>query len=837
MYRILFFLVGILPFSAGAQDEKWLQTIGAEVDDNIGTIIEKGRAYYALHPELKSVPTFQGFQFDADYKKFRRMEYFWSKRVDENGNPIPLSKQEIAENIKIAKSSSEQRAAWECINQTEPGESVGYDGMGRATSVAFHPTNTNIFMVSGAIGGVWLTTDGGSTYSSIGDNLPNLAVSDIVFDPNNSQTIYAATGDAIWYGLPSSGVYKSTDLGQTWSLTDLTFNLSVNARIPKLLINPENGNTIFAATSDGLYRTLNAGTSWEIVKTGFHWDVAYKPGDTTTVYGLAREGADLEIFSSIDGGSSFTQMTNLGLGFSQYSPSFLGLTNANPNFIYYMNGVDGELHLSTNSGASFSLQQSSLPAQDAFTVSQADENNVYVGALNNYRSDDRGATFSQKSFWYDNGVDTPVHADSRRMVTNPSQPDIIYVCNDGGVYVYDEVNDDWNELSAGLVIMQYYSVAVSQTDPFLVMGGTQDNGTRIRTASPSWRSGNGGDGMECAIDNIDESVLYCTYVNGQLYRSNDGWVNDIYNDITPQFNGNPVDGDWVTPFVLDPSDNNTILAGYDDVYYSTDQGDSWQKISTNLFSGSNIQEVGVSPADSRYLYAIVGSRVKYTSDGGALWTQRNAPVPSSAGIESITFHPSDTNQWWISCGGYSSTSKVFYTSNNGQSFVNISTGLPNVPVNKIVYQNGGNGLLYAGTDLGMYYYNGVQWNAMNDQLPLTQVSDIELQYSSSKIRISTHGRGIWQTDFMDALPPVAGLNPTLEDQMKVYPNPSKGVFHVQQFDSRPMDWSVHDVYGRMIWSANSIINPVIDLQGFPKGVYILHHSNGSDQGAQRIVID
>ncbi len=834
MRRIILLVVGVLPFILSAQSGAWFESVGVISGDNLGTIIDKGRLYYEQHPELKSTPSFNGYQFDADYKKFRRMESFWSGRIDDNGNPMPISSNDFAESVRLAHMPGGQRAAWECINQTQPGTSQGYDGMGRTTSVAFHPTDPATFLVSAAVGGVWLTNDGGNTYTSIGDNLPNLAVSDVVFDPNDPQTIYAATGDAVWYGLPSNGIYKTTDLGQSWTLTDLTFNFSSDARIPKLLINPENGSTLFAATNKGLYRTFDGGTNWESIRTGVHWDAVYKPGDTTTLYILGVVSSNLEIFSSIDGGNSFVQLTTLGLNNSQYSPAYLGVTNANPNFIYYMNGESNKLYLSTDNGASFSLQQSGLEGRDAFCVSHGNENNVYLGALDNYASNDNGLSFTKKTNWYDDGIDTPVHADSRRMVAHPLEPNKVFVCNDGGVYVYDETVDSWTELSAGLIITQYYSVAVAQTDPFMVMGGTQDNGTRIRTNSPSWREGNGGDGMECAIDNTNENVLYCTYVNGELYRSNDGWTNDVYNNITPQVNGNNVQGDWVTPYVLDPSNNNNILAGYSDVFYSTDQGNSWDQISTNIFSGNDVQEVGISPADNSYLYAILGNKVKYTINGGTTWTQRI--VSGAVNLQSITFHPSDTNQFWVAGGGYTNNPRVLYTFDHGLTFTSISTGLPSVPVNKIVYQNGGNGLLYAGTDLGMYYYDGTQWNPMNDQLPLTQVLDIELQYSSSKIRIGTHGRGIWQTDFMDALP-VSVNEQSLDSRLTVFPNPSNGIFHVQQFDAQTMNWEVYDIFGRKIWSLNNVQNPVIDLKESPKGVYILRFNDGNKHGVKRLVID
>ncbi len=817
------------------QQTSWLKLAGVVEGDTYAEIIQKGNDYYDNHPEAKKNKSFYGYQYDSQYKKFKRFEDFWTRRLDESGNLASLSPEEMAENYRIARQQSDQRSAWVNINQTMPGTSTGYDGMGRATSIAFHPTDVNTFIISGAIGGLWYTTNGGNSYTPIADNLPTLTVSDVVFDPDDPNTIYAATGDAVWYGNGSMGVFKSTDLGQNWSATDLTYNLSADVRIPKLLINPENGQTLFAATGAGLNRTLDGGQSWDVVLSGFNWDIVYKPGDTTTLYAMRNSSGNLEVFKSTNGGSNFTQVSSIGEDFSSYSPSFLAISPADPDRIYYMNGESQTIHRSIDGGNTWTLRNNNLDAWDGFTVSQSSENTVYLGQLNNYRSNNGGTSFTKKSHWYNNGTHTPVHADTRRIVTNPLQNDKVYFCNDGGVYVYDETADSWDELSEGVVIMQYYSVAVAQTDPFMVMGGTQDNGTRIRTTSPTWRAGNGGDGMECAIDNTDEDILYCTYVNGELFRSNDAWNNDTYNEITPtDTNGDAIEGNWVTPFVLDPSNNANILGGYDEAYYSTDYGDSWTKISDGIVSG-NITEVGIHPADGNYLYLTKGNQIKYTSDMGANWTSRN--ILSIQEIQSITFHESDTNKWWVSCGGYNANHKVFYTENNGQSFTNITAGLPNCPINKIVYQNGGNGRLYVGTDLGVYTYDGNTWQAMNDQLPLTEVRDVEIQYSGQKIRIGTHGRGIWETDLLDPLLP-DGIDEELSDKIKVYPNPSSGQFNVQVYSpSKNMTWEVYDLSGRLVWAENGPNNPIIDLSKQSKGIYILRFSNGESFGTKRLILE
>lgn len=815
--------------------QTWQELSGVNDDDNFFDMQHKANAFFEANPGQMGTTTFSGHVFDSNYKRFKRWEYYWQYRVEDDGRFPQRNWQSIKDDISIARADHDgQRAAWVNINQTVPGTSTGYDGMGRTTSIAFHPTDPNTYIVSAAIGGLWLTTNHGNTYTSIGDDLPYLAVSDVAYDQQNTNTIYAATGDAIWYGLPSLGLLKSTDLGQTWSTTGLSYNLNDNIRIHKILVNPNDGQTIFACDNNGLQRSSDGGATWSTVNNGFHWDVVYRPGSTDTLYALAESSGDLEIFLSSDGGINFTQISNLNESNSSYNTSFLSVTPADPDVIYCLNGNQDVLFKSDDAGLTFTLENSSTPGDDGMVVSRSNANRVYVGALNNYRSDDSGSSFSQKSNWWDDGNYTPVHADTRRMLTNPLHPNRIYVCNDGGIYYYDELSDNWTEKSAGLIITQYYSVATSQTNVERVSGGSQDNGTRIRNNNGTWRNLNEGDGMEVAIDNVDQNLVYCTYVNGQLYRSYDAWVNDIYTEITPQDGGNTVSGNWVTPYVLDPSNNSVIVAGYDDVYRSTNEGNSWTKISNNV-AGGNLTDVAVSPLDQDYIYTSRSNVMYYTEDGGTNWNIR--PVTTSKSILSLAPSPYDKETICVSLSGYTSSQKVFLTTDNGLSWTNISTGLPNVPVNKIIYQNGGNGLMYAGTDLGFYFYDGSTWQAMNQGLPLTQVSDIALQYAAGKIRIGTHGRGIYETDMLD---PLVSVENDLDVNFKLYPNPSseKKVMIELYNMLGEGNFKIIDIQGK-VQSTGLVRNGAnaVSLENCSKGVYIVEIKIDNNILVKKLVLD
>jgi len=823
-----FIIVLLAALTSTIHAQNWMTESGVVEGDDFYTIQSKGHAYFEANPEKKAQQTFSGFQYDSQYKRFRRWEHYWKDRVMTDGSFPNLPWSEYQNNIKIARrQNGNQRAAWVNINQTQPGTITGYDGMGRTTSIAFHPTDSDTYIVSGAVGGIWLTTDDGINYTDIGFNLPYMAIGDVGYHSQNTSTIYVATGDPIWYGLPSMGVLKSTDMGATWQTTGLTFNLNLNVRINKLLVDPNNGDIVYAATGDGLHKTIDGGTTWTQIRSGFHWDVIFKPGTSTTLYALGEENSDLEIFKTTNAGSSFTPSNSLALTLSRFNTSFLAVSSNDPNVVYCLSGSDNTLYKSSDSGSTFTLVNSATPSDDGLAVSNADADNVYVGALDNYRSNNSGGTFTQKSNWYNNNVTPVVHADTRRMLTNPLKPNRIYVCNDGGIYFYDEINDSWTERSAGLIITQYYSVASAQTNVDRVSAGSQDNGTRIRNNDGTWRALNGGDGMDVAIDALFQDILYCTYINGTLYRSLDGWNNDTYNDITP----NASSSNWVTRYVLDPSDNSTIVGAYNEVFYSTNRGDSWIQIS-NLNVG-DLTDVSVSAADPNYIYTCLGTVIYYTDDLGLNWNNRFVPATNS--ITSIATNPTNTEQFWVSLSGYNSSKKVYFTDDNGLSWTNMSNGLPNVPVNKIIYQNGGNGILYAGTDMGMYSWDGSAWQPMNQGLPLTQVLDIDIQYSAGKIRIGTHGRGVFETDILD---PLLSIDNHESTDFKLYPNPiGTDLLKLELYNlTSQIQMEIRDIQGKLMQTQN-VGNGVtgIDVSGLAAGIYTIILQGDNQFTTQKLV--
>ena len=192
------------------------------------------------------------------------------------------------------------------------------------------------------------------------------------------------------------------------------------------------------------------------------------------------------------------------------------------------------------------------------TVSPTNENLVFVGGVNTWQSNDGGINWNISSHWYGGGGVEYKHADEHYLRYNEDNG-ILYSANDGGLYYSNNDGQTWIDISDGLQISQFYRSGVSQTNSDLIISGAQDNGTLLMNGSNFWSAVRGGDGMECAIDPTNPNIMYSTVYYGALSKSNNG--GGSWNDIAPAN-----DGAWVTPFTLDPSNPNRIVAGYEEVW-------------------------------------------------------------------------------------------------------------------------------------------------------------------------------------------------------------------------------------------------------------------------------
>ncbi|PLX13782.1 MAG: hypothetical protein C0597_11115 [Marinilabiliales bacterium] len=270
----------------------------------------------------------------------------------------------------------------------------------------------------------------------------------------------------------------------------------------------------------------------------------------------------------------------------------------------------------------------------------------------------------------------------------------------------------------------------------------QDNGTKLYTSS-AWDDVKGGDGMECLIDYSDVNIQYGTYVRGQISRTTNHWGSAT--DIEPS------SGNWVTPFIIDPVDPSVIYAGYEEIYKTTDRGNSWSTISS--FSSGNFDAMAIAPSNNQVLYVSTGSNIWVTVDGGSNWTNINSTLPlGSSNITYIAVKGDDQNTVWVSLSGYNNNN-VYESTDGGSSWTNISAGLPGIPAYSIVQntQSTGEVQLYVGTELGVYFKKGSDnWVEFNTGLPNVKIGELEIFYDAialnSKLYAATYGRGLWVTN-------------------------------------------------------------------------------------------
>lgn len=694
----------------------------------------------------------------AGWKHFKRWEYDLESKVTPSDGKLPgkdatsILREYVADNPQIPL------AAW-----TPLGPSLsdgGYAGIGRLNCIAFHPSDLNTWWVGAASGGLWVTSDNGNTWSCLTDANGALAVSDIVIPPDYSvsQTIYIATGDKDHWDNHSIGVLKSIDAGASWMPTGISYSLADADMVYRLLMDPSDPQIIIAATSNGVYKTMDGGTYWHhFLSSASFIDMEYKPGDFNTLYGSTTNG---RIFISSDAGFSWSEMMvdpgarRIELAVSPHQPGWLYALVVAENsglFGIYKSINSGGTFTQVFSGSTLNLLGWDSDGGDSggqgwydlsLAVSPTNANTVLTGGVNTWRSDNGGSAWAIVNHWWGDGVPA-AHAD-KHWLTYRYNGDL-FECNDGGVYLSSDNGTTWSDKSNGMVISQMYKLGVSATVSGEVITGLQDNGTKLLSGG-TWYDVKGGDGMECLIDYTNVNVQYGTYVNGQISRTTNHWASST--NIQPAAAGS---GAWVTPYIIDPVNPQTLYAGYADVWKTTNRGTSWTKIST-MNTAEKIRSLAIAPSNTQVLYAADPFMIWKTTNGGTSWSNITGTLPVASGtITSICVKHDDPATLWVSLGGYTND-RIYQSDNSGTSWYAVSEGLPPIPVYSIVQnkQSTSEVQLYAGTETGVYLKKGGDpWASFNSGLPNVKIGEIEIWYSTtaqnSKLRAATYGRGLWET--------------------------------------------------------------------------------------------
>lgn len=738
--KYLFLL--LLLFSLSINAQSWVEMMH-DSDENFFDVQE------AFNDEWEN----KEYEKGNGWKQFKRWEWFMEQRVYPSGNRLPAKAAfiERKEFDALYPASGQRTSNWQPMGPDD-WNSISYNpGLGRVNAIYEDPNDSQTIYAGTPSGGLWKTEDGGNAWLPLTDEFSAMGISGIAVDPGNSQTIYVATGDGDGADTYSIGVLKSEDGGQTWQNTGITHNISQFITCRKILMHPNNSNVLFVATKQGLFKTTDAGDSWVQVESGSFRDIEFHPTDNNIVYASTDS-----FYKSVDGGDTFAQI-NTGLPNSgDVNRMEIAVSPDDPNRVYALCGdISNQSYLglyrSDDSGNSFQITANSLNLFSSYedgignggqswydmalAVETNDADHVFVGGVNVWESFDGGDNFIINSHWVYPASHNYTHADIHTLDYYGNN---LYCGSDGGIFISQNNGVDFQDLTPGMEISQFYRMGGSPQNTQLVIGGTQDNGSILRSGGV-WTHVKGADGMEAAIHPANADIMFCTQQTGKLHRSTNGG-----NSWSFIFDGDGENGGWVTPYQVLANDD--VIAGYENVWRSNDNGNSFTQIS-NFTGGETIRDLEIAPNDINTIYICFSDAVYRTINNGANWVDITNNLPNLV-VTDMAIHPENRDIVWVTTSGYSLGKKVYVTTDGGNSWQNISLNLPNLPANAIVFQEGSDGGIYVGMDVGVFYTDSTlgNWQSYDSGLPNVIVSELEIHYSSNQIKAATHGRGIWYSD-------------------------------------------------------------------------------------------
>ncbi|HYG53316.1 MAG TPA: hypothetical protein VD905_20600, partial [Flavobacteriales bacterium] len=589
-------------FASLANAQDWV-TYKQDPNKNFYETVQEFENYWSTHDKTEK---------GKGYKVFRRWQEYMEPRVYPKGDVKQASRayEEFQKWLvdHPIEDLGTRAAAWTPMGPT--GAPIG-GGAGRVNAVRFDPTNSNIVYACTPAGGLWKTTNSGTSWSTNTDQLSIIGCTDIAIDPTNTNIMYLATGDGEAGDTYSIGVLKTTDGGTTWNPSGLSWTVNQGRTISKLLINPSNPAILIAATNVGIYRTTNSGTSWSLVQAGDFKDAEFKPADPTTVYASSDE-----FWLSTNSGASFTQITSGVPAASTNNRIAIGVTPADPTYVYLIASDNSSGFLgcyrSTNSGTSFTTRSTSPNILGysstgsgtggqgwydlAVDVSETNRDVLVVGGINIWRSTNGGTGWTINAHWTGTGAPY-VHADIHDLVFLPGSGSTYWSGNDGGVFRTTNSGTSWSDLSSNLQIAQQYRVGLSAATSNILVTGHQDNGTN-KLSGATWSEIYGGDGMDCFIDRTNDNNIFASYVYGDYQRSTTGGAS--WTNIITGLTGTAA---WLAPWHQDPVVSTTLYCGYQNLFKSTNSGTTWTSLAALPGTGS-VVEFKVAPSNVNYIYVL-----------------------------------------------------------------------------------------------------------------------------------------------------------------------------------------------------------------------------------------
>ena len=726
-------------------------------------------------------------------------------------NALSDARKQLAKQ-KSATPASLPTASWSLIGpQPTTPRNLSYRGSpvvsGRVTAIAVDPSNSTHVYLGGAVGGVWETTDGGTTWTPLTDNQVTLSIGSIAIDPSNTQTIYVGTGEQdylnSYYG---AGILKSTDGGSTWTQLGSPagspfvgpFSAGAGgAYIGSLAVDTKAG-LLFAGVlstgpdGSGIYQSADGGKTWSVSLSGAAGNAVLYDSNSGFLYAAlgpcgsvcGGSGAlQAGVFVSKDDGATWTALNNATLPTTNVGRIGLALfpsTTATQAILYagIADSATGSLQgvwKSTDAGTTWTLLTASTLTDyctpqcwfdNVLAVSPTNSNVVFAaGKVPVFQSLDGGSTWTDVSST-PNGVS--VHSDTHAL-TFSADGSVLYIGDDGGTWVGSTPGTagiNWTALNSPLALTQFYKgLSISPTSVRTAIGGTQDNGTQLYSGTPIWEQVICGDGGATAINPSQPNDIFAECVsNGgaTIYQSTSGGAVTTFTQVFTTADRSY----FGETLVVDPSNTQVMYFGSYRVYQSTDGGQTWTPISQDLTRNHGyISALAVAPGTNASSGAT--SQVVYAaSSDGYVWVTTNAAASTAAIWNKVTtalpnrwvseILPTNATTAYVTYLGFSgfigdNLGHVFMTTNAGQSWTDVSGNLPNIPVNDIVVDPQSPRMLYIATDVGILGSTdgGATWSTLGSGLPNVAAVGLRIHAASRILRTATHGRSMWDLQLQD----------------------------------------------------------------------------------------
>ncbi len=722
---------------------------------------------------------------------------------------------------------------------------------GRIVDLAVVEKDPRIFYVATSTGGIWKTADNGIRWTALFQDQPVHSMGDIAVHQTDTAVVWAGTGERAsrqsngW----GDGVYRSEDGGATWS----HMGLDESRHIGRITLHPDDSNVVYVASMGhlwgpneedrGLYRSMDGGQSWDRIlyvdeETGAV-DVRIDPENPEILYaamyqrrrrpwGFHGGGPGSGLYKSVDGGDSWTRLTNAGLenGLPTGDIGRIGIDiyRSDPNIVYasieqgerynastaYEQREAG-LYRSEDRGETWELMSDWNPRPMYASqpkVDPSDDQRVYM--MNSYSySDDGGETFTQPR-----GDRT--HGDDRLVWVNPEDSNHVMKADDGGLGIsYDRGNHFL--YVTNLPVSQWYRVSVDMAHPYHIYGGLQDNGSWRGPSqvyrsegiiNQDWTKWGGGDGFLTLVDTTDNRTSYVEsqylglnrndLVTGEekFIRPNqpEGYIAprrnwDTWPDLSDpeQRLGNAMPpGNWDGPFIISPHDNHTLYAGLNELYKSTDQGDSWRALGDlttqtdrrtleimdqepdsfvlSLDDGIPYWPTLTAVAESEFTPGIlyVGTddgQVQVSRDDGESWTNVTDRLPGAPEMMWVNaIHPSKLveGRLYLAANNYRNDDYGNYawrSDDDGMTWERVTGDLPAEQVVRVVRDDQRNpDVLWMATEFGAFWSRdgGASWHELDAGFPTVAVNDLVVHPRDNDLVLATHGRGVWILDQVNA---------------------------------------------------------------------------------------